>query len=324
MIPLRKLDCHTHFVGGGTSNTGSWFRLRTHWDKFQAKMLLKSCGIKKESMYGDLDNLYMNQLLKFVQKSSIDAIVLLAQDIAHTENGTPLPEKSKFYVPNNIVLDLAKKHKEIIPAVSIHPARKDAMEELETCIQAGAKILKLLPNVIDVNCSDCKYREFWLRMAESGMILLSHTGGEMTLPVINKSYANPQILELPLKCGVRCIAAHCAGGSFPGDRDYTQDLIKMFDQYPGLYGDNSALCSLNRNRALKEILPKKVQSRIIHGSDYPVPVSGLGPFLRGVLPWKAWQKYKYCSNPIERDYKYKKAMGFLEETFTRMDRLLKQ
>ena len=69
-------------------------------------------------------------------------------------------------------------------------------------------------------------------MAEKKIIFLSHTGGEMTLPVMKKAYADPRVLTLPLECGVTCIAAHCAGGSYPGDRDYTDDLLQMFKEFP--------------------------------------------------------------------------------------------
>ena len=237
-----------------------------------------------------------------------------------------LPEwrlsESKFYVPNEVVLNIAEKHSEFIPAVSIHPGRRDAMDELEKCIEAGSRVLKLLPNVINVDCGDPKYKKFWIRMAEAKMILLSHTGGEMTLPVLNKAYADPEILRLPLECGVTCIAAHCAGGSYPGDRDYTDNLLSMFKEYGHLYGDNSALCSHNRNKTIAKIRDPEVQPHIIHGSDYPVPASGLMCRLKGFLPKEDYKKWKNHPNILEQDYQFKRAMGFDEDTCTRMDQLL--
>ena len=319
---MKKIDCHVHFVGGGTAQSGTWFTLKTWWDRLQARLMLKGCGIEPSAMHDDLDVIYGDRLLKLIKDSSLDALVLLAQDIAHADDGTPLPDKSKFYVPNDVVLELGRRHEEIIPAVSIHPGRADAMDELERCIESGARVLKLLPNVINIDCNDKKYAPFWTRMAEGKVIFLSHTGGEMTLPVMNKAYADPRILTLPLECGVTCIAAHSAGGSFPGDKDYTDDLLEMFKEFPNLYGDNSALCSLNRNKTIGKILDPDVQERILHGSDYPVPISGLGVWLKGFLPWKDWRKWKGCQNILEQDYQYKKAMGFNEGTFTRLSQLL--
>lgn len=319
----KKIDGHVHFVGGGASKSGSWFQLRTFWDRFQAKMMLKGCGIPASAMDEDLDAIYLKMLLALVQQSSLDAVVLLAQDIAYTEQGVAMPEKSKFYVPNDLILEIGKKHPEFLPAVSIHPARRDAMDELEKAIVGGSKVMKILPNVINIDCNRNAYKPFWEKMASAGMVLLAHTGGEMTLPVLNKSYANPRNLTLPLECGVNCIAAHCAGGSFPGDTDYTEDLLQMFKEFPNLYGDNSALCTLNRTKALDSILDPEVQTRIIHGSDYPVPVSGAGPWIKGHLPFTDWMKWKDRENPLEVDYQYKKAMGFSEETFTRLDQICK-
>ena len=319
---MKKIDCHVHFVGGGTSQSGSWFKLKTIWDRLQARMMLKGCGIMPSAMLEDLDKVYTKQLLEMIKNSSLDALVLLAQDIVHADDGTPLQDKSKFYVPNEVVLELGRRHEEIIPAVSIHPGRADAMDELEYCIESGARVLKLLPNVINIDCNDKKYVPFWTRMAEKKIIFLSHTGGEMTLPVMKKAYADPRVLTLPLECGVTCIAAHCAGGSYPGDRDYTDDLLKMFKEFPSLYGDNSALCSLNRNKTIAKILNPEVQQRILHGSDYPVPVSGFGVWLKGFLPWKQWRKWQGYQNILEQDYQFKKAMGFNDSTFTRLSQLL--
>ena len=65
-----------------------------------------------------------------------------------------------------------------------------------------------------------------------------------------------------------------------------------------------------------------MQERILHGSDYPVPVSGFGVYFKGYLPWKDWRKWKGCQNILEQDYQFKKAMGFKEATFTRLSELL--
>ena len=54
----------------------------------------------------------------------------------------------------------------------------------------------------------------------------AHTGGEHTLQVINASYANPEILRLPLECGVNVIAAHAATDSGLTDPNYFQDSLK--------------------------------------------------------------------------------------------------
>ena len=87
-------------------------------------------------------------------------------DYPYDQEGNCRKDEAKFYVPNDHVFHLAEKYSQIIPACSIHPARKDAVEELERCAEKGAKVLKLLPNCHDVDCSDNQYRSFWEKTFE--------------------------------------------------------------------------------------------------------------------------------------------------------------
>lgn len=286
-------------------------------------MMVKGLDLPVSSLKTGLDELYVNNLLENIRESEIDVAVILAQDIPYSHTGEKMADEAQFYVPNDYVAELGEKHKELIPACSIHPGRPDAMDELEKCIEAKMPILKLLPNCLNIDYMDKKYIPFWGRMQESGMILLTHTGGEMTVKVYDPSFGDPKKLEILLDCGVTTIAAHSAGRSALFDGDWTGDLLDLFKRFPHLYGDNSALSSLNRARTLKHILPEDIQSRIIHGSDYPVPVSGLGPMLMGKLSWANYKTTGKIPNIIERDYLLKQKMGFNANTFTRMDELLK-
>ncbi len=286
--------------------------------------MIKGLGLPSSALQTGLDEFYTKNLLENVRESSIDAAVILAQDIPYSDNGEKMADEAQFYVPNEYVADLGSKHKEFIPACSIHPGRPDAMDELEKCIAAGMPVLKLLPNCLNIDYMDKKYIPFWERMADAGMILLTHTGGEMTVKVYDPSFGDPKKLEILLDCGVTAIAAHSAGRSGLFDPDWTGDLLEMFKKFPNLYGDNSALASINRARTLKHILPSDIQSRIIHGSDYPVPVSGLGPMLMRNLSWADYRSAAKITNIIERDYRLKRDIGFAPETFTKMDALLQR
>ncbi len=322
---MRKIDGHVHLLGDGSSGSGCWIQLQGHWRRFLAKTMLKECGLPLSVLEeGGLDQLYLKRLLEQVSASSLDAILLLAHEVPRDEKGAEMQGVGAFYVPNEFVLSLAAKYPEFIPAVAIHPARPDALDELERCIETGARVMKCLPSCQNINCSDGRYERFWNRMAEAGMILLAHTGGEMALPIVSAQYADPRTLYLPLTCGVTVIAAHCAGRSFIFDHDYTDVLLQMLGAFPNLYGDNSALCSPIRSRTLKKILHPAVIDRIIHGSDYPIPVSGFGPWARGRLSERDYRQWQKCPNTIERDYQFKRAMGFREESFTRLDTLLSQ
>src|SRR5205814_1527721 len=231
----KPIDMHVHIVGNGTGGTGCWLRVRG-WHRPLAAMMLRHIGLPRGAISGDLDRLYVEKLLEQVRSSSLGAIVILAQDLVHDHQGRPIKDAGSFYVPNDYVLKLAKEHSEFLPAVSIHPARPDALEELDRCLAAGAVMMKCLPNCQNINCSDPKLTRFWERMAEAKLPLLAHTGGEHTMPVVRPDYADPRVLALPLECGVNVIAAHCATKSGLTDPEYFHIFAGMLPRCPNIYG----------------------------------------------------------------------------------------
>jgi predicted TIM-barrel fold metal-dependent hydrolase len=159
-------------------------------------------------------------------------------------------------------------------------------------------------------------------MSDAGVVLLAHTGGEQSVPVVSREYQNPAILRLPLECGVKVVAAHSATSSGFWDRDYTAVFRTMLREHPNLYGDNSALNSPFRSAHLKRNLDPEFAHRILHGSDLPIPVSGLWAALRGVMPWKQAMELNRTENLLARDYLLKRAMGYPDESFTLGAKLL--
>jgi len=253
----------------------------------------------------------------------MDAIVLLAHESVHNPDGTPRDDLGSMFVPNDVVLSLAEKFPEFLAGVSIHPARRDALEELERCLERGAVLMKCLPNCQNIDPSERRYRPFWERMAEAGLPLLAHTGGEHTVPIINAAFADPKLLRVPLECGVTVIAAHCGTRSGAFDRDYFDDWAAMLRKFPNLYGDISALVSLNRSGHLRDCLRDEIAPRILHGSDFPVPVLGHRMWLQGWIDRKTFRRCQAIGNPLERDWQFKRALGFPEETATRSAKLLR-
>ncbi len=320
---MQTLDCHVHLIGDGSENSGCWVSTPTLWKKAMAQAMLHTGKIPRQALHGkQMDRLYRETLLKHLDGSGLDGLVLLAQDLPHDDHGEPMAGGS-FYVPNDYLFRVcAERPGQLIPACSIHPARKDALQELDRCIERGMKVLKLLPNCLNVHCSDEKLRPFWQRMAEAKIVFLCHTGGETSVPVLSAKDASPETMRLPLECGVTCIAAHGAGRSMFFDPDYTALLLTMFKQYPHLYCDNSALCSPLRCRTVKHLLTPEVLPRVIHGSDWPIPVSGIGPWVFDLITSAEWLMGLREPNPIKRDVVWKKAMGFGAETFTRLSALL--
>ena len=317
---MLKIDGHVHFVGDGSNGSGCWLR-RNLGDRLFEPIVKSQAGIYRSSQKLGIDQAYEEKLINLINDSSLDAVLLLAMDYPYDQEGNCRKDEAKFYVPNDHVLHLAEKYSQIIPACSIHPARKNAVEELERCVDKGAKVLKLLPNCHDVDCSDNQYRTFWEKLSKLGLPFLAHTGGEFSVPVLNEKFADPRILRLPLECGVRVIAAHGAGRSGLLDPDYTKDLLRMMDEYSNLFTDNSALASPNRWRTIPALLDPKIQSRVIHGSDFPIPVGGFGPWIGKLLSNSDYTESRKIKNPLERDVFIKQAVGFEDSTFTRLAEL---
>jgi hypothetical protein len=317
-----RIDMHVHMVGNGGSGSGGWLRLG-RWHRWLAGFMLRQLGVPATALEGDLETLYADHLLRLVRESSFDAVVLLAHERVHDSDGTPRPDLGSMFVPNDVVLGLAQEHPEFLAGVSIHPARRDALEELDRCIAGGAVLMKCLPNCQNIDFSDRRYRRFWERMAEARLPLLAHTGGEHTVPIINAALADPKLLRFPLECGVTVIAAHCGTSSGVFDQDYFDDWVMMLREFPNLYGDVSAMVSLNRCGHLLDCLRDEIAPRIVHGSDFPVPVLGHRLWLQNALDRRTFRRTQRLQNPLERDWQFKEALGFTNEIATRVMALLR-
>lgn len=319
---LLPIDTHVHVVGNGLRGSGCWLKVGT-WHRPLAAFMLRHIGVGVSTDAPEFDDAYATHVAKLVRESSLGAAVILAQDEVYDASGAKL-DFGSFHVPNDYVLKLAREHEEFLPAVSIHPARADAVDELERCLERGAVMLKLLPNCHNVDCNDSRYRKFWERMAKAKLPLLAHTGGEHTVPVYSKQLAHPHVLRLPLECGVTVIAAHCATKSGLTDPEYFHIFCEMLAQHPNLYGDTSAFNVPIRGRHIRECLQEPLASRLVHGSDFPVPVFGHWAWMQRFVDWRNFRRCERIGNVLEKDYQLKQTMGFLPDHFSRVYSLLRR
>ena len=321
-----RIDCHVHVVGTGRNGSGCWYRPRG-LTRIGAPFLLHSMGLPASVLREDFEAIYERALLAQIRGAGLDAAVILAHEEPYRDDGALIADTGSFYVPNDYVLGLARRHPEFLPAVSIHPARRDALDELERCLAGGAVMLKCLPNCQNMDWNDRRYRPFLERMAEAGLILLAHTGSERTMPVLRPDLASPRVLTQALEVGVTCIAAHCGTGMIALDPDYFGEFAAMTKRYPRLYGDNSALAGLSlrfrpwQMRAIRE--DEELAARILHGSDLPVPTSGLVMAALGMIGWDDYAASRRHVVPMARDLMLKRALGFPEACETRLAGLLR-
>lgn len=250
----------------------------------------------------------------------LDAAVILSFDAVHTEDGRRDDANTHLYVTNDYGIELARRHPKMLFGASVHPYRKDAVAELERCVKAGAVLLKWLPNTQCFNPSDPRCFPFYEALAHHKLVLLSHTGGEKSLPSVDKTVGDPALLESAVERGVTVIAAHCGTRSGLSDPDYLPTFMRMARDHEHFYGDTSALNLPTRSYAYRQILADKVvREKLVHGSDWPIlPVpplrhTGVGGSIA------AWRE----GNWIRRDVKIKERMGFDDAYWHRAAKVLR-
>ena len=201
----------------------------------------------------------------------IDAAAVLAFDAVYDRDGRFDDANTHLHVTNDYVAELVQRHPKMLFAASVNPYRKDAVAELERCVARGAVLLKWLPIVQNFNPADPLCFPFYEALAHHRLPLLSHTGGEQSLPVLDKSVADPALLVPALERGVTVIAAHCGTRGHLFETDYLPVFVRLAHRYENLYGDTAALNLPTRSYAYATILKDEVVRRkLIHGSDWPI------------------------------------------------------
>jgi predicted TIM-barrel fold metal-dependent hydrolase len=312
-LSLHPVDMHVHVLGNGKSGSGCQITPRW-WQRPFIDLMAANVGLKTFPGDPALDHLYVERLLHWVKESTLGRAVILACDDLYDETGHRFPGLSGLFVPNDYVLKLSRLYSEFVAAVSIHPARQDAMAELERCVDAGAVLLKLLPCVQAVDCNREIYKPFWDRMARFNLPLLAHTGGEFSLPTHRRDLQSVETLRLPLQCGVKVIAAHCGTPALPWDRDYFDQFDQMRKSFPNLYGDLSALSQITHLRSLARL--RNDPSQILYGSDYPVSTTAFWSRLKGWISQPDYYRIRSIRNPLEKKLQLTKALGFPDPIFT--------
>jgi predicted TIM-barrel fold metal-dependent hydrolase len=250
----------------------------------------------------------------------LDAAVVLAFDAVYDRDGNYDTARTHFHVTNDYVIELAKRHPKMLFGASVHPYRKDAVAELERCIQAGALLLKWLPITQDFNPADERCFEFYDALVHYRLPLLSHTGGEKSLPQLDKSVADPMLLVPALKRGVTVIAAHCGTRSAWGERDYVNEFMQLAREYEHFYGDTSAINLPPRWHAYRCVMNDPIVSRkLIHGSDWPIISIPPG----GQIGWDEAMQLMFEPNWIRRDMLIKQRLGFDAEYWHRAGKILR-
>lgn len=111
---------------------------------------------------------------------------------------------------------------------------------------AGAVLVKVLPNAQQFDPADSRYKAFYRALAEHRLPLLSHVGYEFSLIGKDQSVGDPARLRAPLEEGVTVIAAHACSDGLMRYEKFLPTFRAFVRRYQNFYADISALTLPNR------------------------------------------------------------------------------
>jgi len=283
------VDVHVHAVGNGSHGTRNWVNPKMQsifhpYKNIQFNVYLKASGIKNED---NADKEYIERLISFLKaEPRYGKVVLLAFDYFYNENGVVNKDHSTFHIDNEYVYNLSKKYPQyFIPAISIHPARKDAVVKLEKWAQKGVKFIKWLPNAQGIEPNLKKYIPYYSVVKKYDMVIISHTGHEKAVEGDQyQKFGDPWHFKLPLSMGVKVIMSHVAslgdchlkGGNDEKMQSCFKSFTEVFNDKSyknNLYGEMSGINIYTRvGKPMSYLLQHpEMKNRLINGSDYPLP-----------------------------------------------------
>ena len=222
------IDFHVHLFGVGDGNTGCYFS-EDQKQHINYRYLLR---LLRLSETGRIDQDYVDALIGQLRASSTDKAVLVAQDARYDSEGRFDKEATHFYIPNDYLLRIANDHPDIfISCISINPKRRDSIEELDRGAEGGARVLKIHPPTQNVDPGEERFRPFYRRVAEHGIVLMAHTGSEHSSDIVGHEFSDPARLRPALEEGCTVVASHSGMGAFFDDEElfegFFQNLVEL-------------------------------------------------------------------------------------------------
>jgi uncharacterized protein len=308
-LPDRRLiDCHVHLAALPDGDNGCFISPKMLKSPLFRFLLWKhdlSPAHPREANARYLEHLITElRASKHVQKA-----VLLGMDGFYDQTGLLNRQHTDFLISNDYVLSTAKKYPEyFLAGPSINPQREDAVDEVHRVADAGAVLIKVLPNAQQFNPADRKYIPFYRALAERKLPFLSHVGYEFSLIGKDQSVGDPDRLHTALDEGVTVIAAHACSYGLMLYEKFIPTFHEFAKRYPNFYADISALTLPNRLRMLLHLRKHpEVQDRLLFGTDYPLSVFHLAAWGR-VGPGTMWKLIR-TSNRFDRQVEVCRGLG---------------
>jgi predicted TIM-barrel fold metal-dependent hydrolase len=324
----KIVDNHAHLCGFGQDDdfyVNCCFEEKTNiMKRLHLKVFQQASGVTSTDSTNQQKNLeYITQLNSLIDNINTYIpykMTLLPMDFYHEEHGEVSKVKTGLFCSTNSVSEISAQYPHFIAVTSIHPAKKTAIEELISANAKGIRVIKWLPNSMNIDCENPKYGPFYKKVIELNMVILVHVGHEHSVDCgyLNQELGNPLKLRYPLDMGVKIVAAHCATEGTSTDYDFPlakkkTDNFELFarlmddEKYKtNLYADISACIAIKRVTYLNTLLDKtEWHSRLFFGSDYPVPCISFVTstkllWYHGLIKWNQIKTLNeiFYSNPL--------------------------
>lgn len=313
---IIDIHCHCAGIGAGDSNCFISDSMRNSW---KYKFYLKGFGLTEKMLEAQGDQATIRTIAEQVHHSErVSGAVILALDAAVDEDGEIDRSRTLIYIPNEFVQMETAKYDHLHFGASVNPYRPDALERLEWCKEAGAKLVKWIPSIQFIDPSDPRLKSFYSKMVELDLPLLSHAGNERSFTQADNELSDPMRLRLPLRMGVRVVAAHMGSTGRNQGQDNMERTVSLMDKFSNLWADISALTQINRKRFFHRTLrTSEIHGRLLYGTDYPlINMALVSPYQYPLrLTWKQMRSIARIPNPWDRDVALKKSLGVPDDVF---------
>jgi predicted TIM-barrel fold metal-dependent hydrolase len=308
MTEKSLIDCHVHLAALPDGDNGCYISpkmLRSPLFRFLLWKHRLSPSNPREA-----NRKYLDDLLTELRASrQVQKAVILGMDGVYDQNGRLNQEHTDFLIGNDYVLKTAQAYPtELLAGVSINPQRRDAIDEVHRCADAGAVLVKVLPNAQQFNPADPTYKPFYRALADRKLPFLSHVGYEFSLIGKDQSVGDPDRLKLALDEGATVIAAHACSYGLMLYETFLPTFQDFAKRYPHFYADISALTLPNRLKMLLHLRRHpELYDRLLFGTDYPLSVFHLAAW--GRVGWGALRKMIRTKNRFDRQVEVCRGLG---------------
>ncbi len=353
-----RIDTHVHIVGRGEDiervNDAVYFYPddNQHWF---TRLLYNLVEDDLKKLGGDTDDdgavsttEYFDLIYRLLKTSEeVDGVVLLALDAVFSPRDGRLDRRrTDLWVSNRFLhskVDELNQRldddglypgKRFFLGASVSPNRDNWESELSYALQtAEAVLLKLIPSTQHVRMGSSQHDRFFSELAATRLPLLCHVGPEYAFPegIRQRRLDSFRFLDRALDRGVTVIAAHCATPVFPFiDRDEVAEFRAFMRSANGdgttrLWADTSGLSMATRIPLIPRVLDSFNPEELVHGSDFPIPMDAWThlPLVTHDVSPEEYLAILRTKNPLDRDVRLKRAMGFADSILDHTEKVLR-